>query len=169
MSVNAVRSSDEPQHTSYLKSSALGALTGYALKYILPLTPQEKDDTYMRRLDEIKNKARNLRLKKIAILRAKEPKNEAEEVFLKLHDSKKLKNLGEQNLPEHLLSKVIELRAKINNSAQRALDHGSRSLEAVTKSIRPTGIFVFVGAAVGILMAFGNNAIYSTSVTGDDD
>lgn len=163
MTVNAVRSSEDPHHTSYLKSFTLGALTGYALKYVLPLTPQEKDDAYMRRLDAIKNNARNIRLKKIEILRAKESKDKAEELFLKLNDAGKLKNLGEQNLPEHLLSKVIEIRAKINNSALLVLDKGRRSLVALTKSIRPTGTFILTGAAVGLLIAFGNNIIYNTS------
>lgn len=168
MSVNVVRRNDE-SHTSYLKSAALGALTGYALKYMLPLTPQEKDDTYVNSLKELKDKAKNIRLAEIEAIRKKEHKSEAEEVFLKIYDAKKLKNLGDQNLSEHLLSKVIEIRAKVNNDALRALNHGKKTLEALTKSIRPTSVFVLIGAAIGILAAFGNNILYSTSGIEVDD
>lgn len=168
MSVNVVRRNDEP-HTSYLKSAALGALTGYALKYMLPLTPQEKDDTYVNSLKELRDKAKNIRLAEIEAIRKKESKSEAEKVFLKIYDAKKLKNIGDQNLSENLLSKVIEIRAKVNKDALRALDHGKKTLEALTKSIRPTSVFVPIGAAIGILAAFGNNILYSTSGIEVDD
>jgi hypothetical protein len=81
---------------SYVKSMAIGALAGYSLKYLLPLTSQEKDDTFKSKLGEIKTKTGKNTLKEI----------EAE-----------------------------------------------RSLIAITKSLRPTEVFVFLGIIVAMVFA----------------
>lgn len=58
MTVNAIKSNDNHGRISYLNSIALGGLTGYALKYALPITPQEADADFKWKLRQISSEAR---------------------------------------------------------------------------------------------------------------
>ncbi|MDD3437482.1 MAG: hypothetical protein PHC64_10060 [Candidatus Gastranaerophilales bacterium] len=61
MAVNAVRNDGNHKKTSYLKSIVIGGITGYALKYAIPITPQEMDDDFNARLGQIKESAKSFK------------------------------------------------------------------------------------------------------------
>lgn len=44
MEIGAIQSKNKPQQVSYIKAGLIGAGAGYSLKYILPITKQERDD-----------------------------------------------------------------------------------------------------------------------------
>jgi len=50
---------------SYVKSAAIGALAGYSLKYLLPITSQEKDEVFISEMNKIKAKAKGNTLKEL--------------------------------------------------------------------------------------------------------
>jgi len=99
MAVSPVQNNSN-KNVSYAKSAAIGALVGYSSKYLLPISSQEKDDSFVSEMTKIKVNAKSNTLK------------------------------------------IIE---------------GERGLKAYTKSIRPTGTFVFVGLITGLLIACARN------------
>lgn len=163
MAVSAIEKNrnNNSGNISYLKSIALGTLTGYSLKYILPITPQEKDEDYKASLNKIKTEAAQAKLNAIKSIKTSKNRALEEDVFIALYNKKKLniseiKKLRNSNSGEN---KVLDLIKTINNEARVVFLKGKNALKASTKAIRPTRIFLTTGAAVGLAIAFTYNVI----------
>lgn len=152
MAVSAVKNSDRPKRISYLESTVAGVLAGYALKYILPVTSQEKDEHYIAALKTIKANARGAKLEEIAEIK-KNPTSPCSDLFLKMHNNKEIKISKIKSLQESSARHILNIITRINNNAREAINIEKRALIAKTKDIRPTHIFIIIGGAVGFLLA----------------
>lgn len=152
MAVSAVKNSDRPKRISYLESTVAGILTGYALKYILPVTSQEKDEHYIAALKTIKKDAKAAKLEEIAEIK-KNPSAPCSDIFLKMHNNQELKISKIKSLKESSARHVLNIITRINNNAREAMNIEKRALIAKTKDIRPTHIFIIIGGAIGLLIA----------------
>ena len=159
MSVNAVRQ-NENTPASYLKYLALGAVSGYALKYALPLTAQEKDENFNAELNKIKARAESIKQKEFEeIRRTPNPHSIAVDTFLRMFKEKKLNESELQKLPEDLFSKVMDLKTRVDSKAQEVLYTDLANLKIVTKRLRPTSTFIIAGAAIGGAFALIRNIL----------
>lgn len=138
---------------SYLKSMTFGALTGYVLKYALPITPQERDENFKTALNEIKLRAQQAKIDEIMLI--KEEKNELEGAdFFNRKKNQKFK-LSEIKNNE----KVMKLIRRVNEKAREVNILGRKKENAYVKNIRPNGTFIFAGAGIALLAAITNNII----------
>lgn len=169
MAVNAVQKNNTNSTMSYPKSLAVGAITGFALKWALPLTRQERDSNYNLELSKVKAEAKSAKEKELgAILNAK-PKTKATDTFVKLHKANKLTTKEFDKLPETLRAQVITLKARPSYKLKEAYKSGLNKIILGTKDIRPTGIFIATGAAVALAFAFTHNVIKGMSAESLDE
>ena len=156
MAVSAIGKNDNTNsgNISYLKSIAVGVLTGYSLKYILPVTLQEKDEHFNAALNGIKTKAKEAKLQEIEAIKQIKPKTKEADTFIKMHDSNKL-SLSEIKKDND----VIKLIKKINAKSRNIKIQGRKALNGATKAIRPTGVFLVTGAVVGFAVALTCNIL----------
>lgn len=162
MSVQAVQKVDNVSvnYPSYVIS---GGIIGYSLKWILPLTHQEKDKHFKSELKQTRVKINAARAEEVASIRNKLPHDEATDIFLKLYDENKLNESQLKKLSEPILDKVLSLRESVNHKAKEALITGRDNLITLTKKIRPTSIFILTGMGIGFATALTINEINSIS------
>lgn len=160
MALDAVQKSpDSPNKVSYLKASAIGALTGYSLKYIIPVTHQEKDENYNSALKEIKVKVRKMKAAEVDKIRKSTNKTELTDTFIRMHDSKKLLPSNIRKLKSPLKDDLLDMVKRLNEEARENMAIEKRNLNAMTKSIRSTAVFVSIGIGAGLLIALVTNII----------
>lgn len=160
MALDAVQKSpDSPNKVSYLKASAIGALTGYSLKYIIPVTHQEKDEAYNSALKEIRLKTRKMKAAEVEKIRKSPNKTELTDTFIRMHDSKKLLPSNIRKLKSPLKDDLLDMVKRLNEEARENMAIEKRNLNAMTKSIRSTAIFVSIGIGAGLLIALVTNII----------
>ena len=156
------------------QGATIGAAAGLAGKYLLPLTPEEKNsDEYVKVMGKINNhkNAYNFRTEKyLDGLKAKESISVAEDRFIKLFDGMKE---GEHVKKASIRSAIKDLEAKnpldavefknlCRETSKAVKDTAKQCVNAyniVTKHIRPTGFFVATGAVVGAFMSLINDVI----------
>lgn len=159
MAVSAVQKSDNSntRNASYLKSGVIGTLTGYSLKYLIPVTSQEKDEFYNAAVDEIETKAQKTRLNAIKAF-APQVKSEIESTdkFVRMCNNSDLTH-AELNAKINLSENVTNLIHQVNNKGKEVVRQGMESLNATVKSIRPTSVFVLAGVSIGIGAALVQN------------
>lgn len=160
MSVDAVkRSPDSPRQMSYVKASATGALIGYSLKYIIPVTNQEKDENYNAAFKESAIKTKKMKAAEIEKIRASKDKTELTDTFIRMYDAKTLQPSLIQKLNTPLKDGLLDMVKSLNEKARENLAIEKRNLNAITKSIRPTAVFVGIGVAVGFVSALIINIV----------
>lgn len=151
MAVSAIQNNENNSKNShFLKSATIGALTGYSLKYLIPITPQEKDEFYNSAVDDIETKAQKAKFNAIKKLSSKN--NTAigsNDSFARMCNSS---NLTQAELEKKLKlpEETIDLIHQVNNISKRVSEQGMASLKATIKSIRPTFAFVITGVAIGL-------------------
>jgi hypothetical protein len=118
-----------PNQVSYIKASAIGALSGYALKYLIPVTSVEKDDAYNAALKQ--NRLSATGQQAVAI----------------------------RNLKSQLKKDTFDGVKHSEEQAKETITIGKKYLDATTKSIRPTHVFVGVGLLIGFLSALTTNIL----------
>ena len=156
------------------KGAALGAAAGLALKYIQPVTEDEKNaPIYKSTVEEIKNRknvfSRQSR-EYLADIAAKSKKSVAEDMFVKMFDGvkegqklplgvkkgakapvgtlyKTVRILQKENPGEvnEFLNICKDARKMANQTMQKSLD----GYNLLTKHFRPTAFFLLTGAVVG--------------------
>ncbi len=161
-------------HRNYLGSvvqgAAIGAGSGYALKYLIPLTKSEtNNDEYRAKIKEIKEdhkKFGNLAQEYLSELRKTPEKSAAQDEFIKMFEGLKkgskmkkgavltaVRNL-EKNHPKEVgafLSLCKELRTLTNESVSLHID----AYRTFLKKIRPTSFFLATGVIAGVASAIG--------------
>jgi len=166
MTVNAIQKNEyKSQKMSYLKSAAIGGLSGYALKYALPIMKHEKDDRYNSYLDELKNKVKESKLNAVEAIRNSQNKTLATDSFISLFDKNEVKMSKIKALESPLSSQVLGIVTQINDAGREVKACGKETLKALTKHIRPTKTFVAVSAGIAVTTAFIYNTIGKLSET----
>lgn len=158
MAVNAVQNNNNST-MSYKKSIAVGAITGYALKWALPITPQEKDLNYTLELNRAKAEAKLAKTNELSAIINAKPKTKAIDTFSKLHSTHKLTQEEIAKLPESLRAQVTALKARPSFKFKEAFKIGLNKAIVITKGIRSKGIFITTGAVVALAYAFTHNVI----------
>lgn len=160
MAVDAVQKNpNSPSQVSYVKATAIGALSGYALKYLIPVTYSERDENYNDTLNAHKQDADAKKAATIEQIRKSKAKTELADTFIRLHDSNRLTEDNIKELKTPLKDDLMDLLRKLDESWSENFKTGKKNLDAVTKSIRPTHIFIATGLVIGFLSALGTNII----------
>jgi hypothetical protein len=160
MTVNAINTNDNKRkNASYLKAITIGGASGYVLKHILPITPQEKDERYSLFLHDLKRQTRDAKLKEIGAIRNSQTRTLAEDAFISLIDKKEITVSKVREIPEPTASSVLKIIAQVNEHGRIAKETAKEVFTAVTKHIRPTTTFLGMGAGVAVATAFVYNTL----------
>lgn len=158
MAVNAIQETSPKNHTSYIGATALGALIGHSVKYLLPITPQEKDDNFKSAMQQIEAEAQKTREAEIKAIKESNDKTEATDRFIKMSEGNKELNETEiRKLPENMIESVMKLKFKVDEKVAQTIEAGKANLITRTKGLRPTYVFVLLGATIGLWAAFTMN------------
>jgi len=161
MALDAVQKSpDSPNKMSYVKASAIGALTGHSLKYLIPVTYQEKDESYNADLKKIKLDIKRMKLAEIEKIRNSGDKTEVTDTFIRMYDSKKLRFSQIEKLKAPIKDGLLDMIKNLNEKVKENFVIEKRKLDATTKNRRPTGVFVGVSIAVGFMIALIANIVH---------
>ncbi len=152
--------------------AAIGAASGYILKYTYPITADEKQtDEYIKVKNKINSQKTeyNFRTEKyVESIKAKPQRSIAEDEFVRMFDGLKegdhvshsrirqaLKNVEAKNPQEVLeFKRVCKASSEIaNKTAKQCMN----AYDLVTKHIRPTSFFLITGAVVGAVIALIND------------
>lgn len=153
------KSPDSSNKMSYVKSSAIGALAGYSLKYLIPVTDQEQDENYNESLNELSLKVQKIKSAEIESIKNSSAKTEATDTFTRMYDSKTLTPSNIRKLNSSLRYALMYIIKSLNIQARENFKNGKKNLDAITKNIRPTGVFVGTGVVIGFMTAFFTNVI----------
>lgn len=166
MTVSAVGQNENSRLYTVAKATAIGAASGYALKYLLPVTKQE--DTISRRTminycRKVTNKA------KVAEFNSNGVKTKAQDCFVKMIESKDKDAFSSKSLK--LKIKALggddsaagkEFRTIIRNvdeSSKVLTRHMAKAYHIMLKNIRPAVPFIVAGAGAGFLAGFMHNVM----------
>lgn len=175
MAVDALQKNQtSPTQVSYLKYSAIGALTGYAAKYLIPITYSERDENYNAFLKENEQNVAKQKFEEIQKIRHSAKKSKLTDTFVRMHDSNTLTSENIQKLKSPLKEDMLDMLNRINLQTQEGITKGKQNLDAATKGIRPTHVFVGAGLVIGFLSAVGTNILrridfYNAQYTKNDD
>ena len=165
MTVQAIRQNDGSSRlNTIIKSTAAGTATGYAMKWIWPVTKQE--DTFSRRA--IVNYSRKItNKKKAAEFNTYTHKTAAQDSFVQMIESKDNKAFFPKNLQLRVdrLGGDSSIAGKEFRAIIRNVDEASRELSKkliisqkfTLKYIRPSLPFLVAGAGIGFFTGFTHN------------
>lgn len=158
MAVRAIQTNEYKSHqASYTTAAAIGALGGYALKYISPLTKEERDEKSSSGvINSVKKNAKSSEIDAYKNIKDKTP---AVDHFVKMSESGQIKAKKIKALGEPLSSQVLEIISNINAKARKMADVASKILNTTIKEARPTKTFMGIGAAVALSTAFVYNVL----------
>lgn len=160
MAVDALQKNpNSPRQISYVKTTAAGALIGYSLKYLIPITYSERDENYNEALKQNQVDADAKKAAAIEQIRKMTPKTELTDTFIRMHDANKLNEEAIKKLKSPLKEGLLDMLKGLNEKSTENITVGKRNLDAITKNIRPTHIFVGVGLIIGFLAALSTNLI----------
>ena len=169
MAVSAIQNNNSKNNhkTSYLKAAGLGALGGYALKYIIPVAPQERDESYSLALDEIKIEKQAAKAKEIASIRNITDNVPAADEFIKICDNKDVKPSKYRMFRSTKNKNVIDYLTQVNNAGKKVNIIERIALDAKIKRFRSTKDFALIGATFALSMAFISNVLVKMSHNND--
>lgn len=150
-----------------VRGVALGGVTGYVSKYVLPVQKSEKESkTYQKAMQIIRRESKNLKGNAIERIRNLPDKTPAQDTFIKMVDSAadEIKNpvanklrIMRQLKPEDKLE-LKNIISSVNNYATRMYKQHVTAYEVgVTKRIRPG--FVGLGSVLGFAAAVAYNVM----------
>ena len=169
MEVRVIRAS-EPSKNNTINvplSAAIGGVSGYALKYALPVTTEDLNEftnhQYQNIINEKTAKTRKNFLKSIKAEAQKAPDNKVLDIFIK--SQSKDKEVAKQalaqrkTLPETALKELAEIRNNLASKIKVARQTTTYLLSSSAKNARPASIFVVPGVILGMVFAFIYNVI----------
>ena len=160
MAVDALQKNpNSPNQISYVKTTAAGALIGYSLKYLIPVTYSERDDDYNESLRQNQLDANAKKAAAIEQIRKTTNKTELTDTFIRMHDANQLGEDDIKKINSPLREGLLDMVKGLNEKTAENIATGKRNLDAITKNIRPTHIFVGVGLIIGFLAALSTNLI----------
>lgn len=160
MAVDALQKNpNPPSQVSYVKFTTTGALIGYSLKYLIPVTYSERDEHYNETIKQNQLEADVKKTAAIERIRNAKNKTELTDTFIRMHNANKLNEENIKKLKLPIREDLLDMIKGLNEKVAENMTTGKRNLDAITKSIRPTHIFVGVGLVIGFLTALGTNLI----------
>lgn len=161
MAVNAIqKNKDNPPRMGYIKSIVAGSVAGYALKYVLPVASREKtDQSYKESLRQIRMETKRNKINSINEIRNSKTKTQSEDLFIKMYDNKEINAAKMKSLQDPQKTDIKNIISKINASSKELFKQRQKTINAVTKDIRPTAPFIITGITVALLTAFAYNVI----------
>lgn len=164
MAVSAIEKNRNSGNIGYGTSMLFGAMAGFSLQWALPVTPQERDENYKAKLNEIKSKSKEIKLEAIELIKNSKNKAIEEDIFISMYDKNKLRasNISEIKKlknPKTGQNKVLDIIKNINNEAREINILERKDLKAAIKHRRPTAIFLATGAGFGFIIAVLHNII----------
>lgn len=159
MPISAIQETQDPhKHTSYIGAIILGAIGGHYAKFVIPITPQEKDERFKNDIKQIGAAARKAREEGIKEIKASPDKTPALDAFIKMCDNNKgLSETEIKKLPKDLVDEVMKFKSQINYKVAEAINLGKKRVLTSTKDLRPGYAFIFSGASIGLFTAFVKN------------
>lgn len=176
MKVNEIDSNNKRRSCLYpmAQGAVVGAITGYGVKYLQPVTDAEKNTPeYIREMSRINEGKKVFNIETRAFLEninRNGKKTLAEDVFVKAFDGlkegdkvgkdrfvKAYRTLLEQKPEEIPALRTLFQEAK--NETERVAKYYEGEYIHVTKHIRPTSVFLIAGAVVGALIGLIKNVI----------
>lgn len=143
--------------TSYIGAALTGAVSGYALKWAIPLTRQEKDETYAAGMSQSRRDYWVARKSEIEEIRKSKNKIECADLFIKLNDENKLTLAQIQKAKAPVYDKLMILFNRINEVGLVAKIEGKRIIKIRIKDLRPTFVFILLGTGFGLGIALIKN------------
>lgn len=147
-----------------IDGAIVGSVAGFGLKYLQPVTPDEKQTPeYKSVIRDIKNKQNvysSWTKQYLDGIKSKDNRSVAEDVFVKMYDGiKDGEKIGNKRIlkafheiqtrkPEQV-TELKELIRSARTEAERIANKYINSYNLITKHIRPTSFFVGAGAVVG--------------------
>lgn len=153
------KNQNSPSQVSYIKAAAAGSLMGYSLKYLIPVISSERDEKFNDALKQNRLDADTKKLAAIETIRQSKNKTELTDTFIRMHDANKLQEENIKKLKSPLRQGLLDMLKELNAKTAENIAVGKKNIEAITKSIRPTHIFVGAGLVIGFLAALGTNLI----------
>ncbi|MDR1168509.1 MAG: hypothetical protein LBK53_06455 [Heliobacteriaceae bacterium] len=170
MTIGTVQSSEyrtNPCLPNVVNATTTGVITGFAAKYILPLTIDEKADINAAEITE--NAGRKVVQNKAAEFKRSAVLSPAEDIFVKMAEKEAKIPCAEeiQKAAKSLKEQEIAKFNDIIKSAQKAADSMAKkalAFEAFSiKRIRPTLHFLLAGAGAGFCASVCHN-VFRTKV-----
>lgn len=172
MSVSAVQKNNNLGQMNYLGSMSVGAISGYALKWALPINSSEKnDEKYVTELNQIKKDARLAKIKEFESIGKDFIKSTGIDEFIHMFDDEKLPDVeakGLESTKQPLPENLSQLFKRINDAGNEAKELGIKKLNHFTKGIRSTAAFVLIGAGVALGIALIHNISARTTIEPED-
>lgn len=166
MTVNAVGKNDNRNLNTVVKSTAVGAATGYSLKYLWHVNKQEADISSKRFINLGRKIANEAKLEKLNALPERTP---AQDTFIKMAKSpdkdtfsfsnitKKVAKLGgEDSVAGKELRSIIR---DANTSADQMFRRLSSAYRVMLKNKRPAVPFLVAGAGAGFITGIMKNVM----------
>lgn len=157
----------KPKQVSIPLIAAAGGVTGYALKYALPLGLDEINEAtngqYKKQLRKSVVDARNSEIQEIKNILAKEPANKAADLFIKckseIPDVRNAARLEIKNAAPKLKNEIKEFAHAVSVKGKVAYNSTKLLLDASIKHNRVTSFFVVPGIVLGVVGGFVYNVI----------
>lgn len=149
---------------SLLKAGALGAASGYAVKYLFPLVDSETPSNLQKK-DFLKKAyiARTNAAKEFANTKLKNANAVYSDEFVKAFELNKAKWGYRQKLETYVPKEIQKLFKDayliVRNAGKKAYQKAERQFAFHAKQQRPAGYFIGIGAALFIAGAFVTNVI----------
>lgn len=166
MTVSAVGQNQNSHLSTVVTSTAVGTLSGYAMKYAWPIQKQESDfnpRVMVNYCRKVTNKA------KVAAFEAMGVKSQAQDCFVKMikhgdKDAFKSSKLAEKvaALGGEGSASGKEFRGiirNVNETSSQMIKRWAVAYNLMLKKIRPTVPFLVAGAGVGFLTGFTHNVL----------
>lgn len=159
MAITAIQnnSNNNSSRMGYMSSAILGALSGYSLKWLLPLTTQEKDQNYRDELVQVSHNAALARVNEIETIRREASKIQGADEFIRMYDNNKLTSFDIKKIDEPLSGKLTALLSRINNAAHKIKTEERENLIFRIKKIRPALTFISIGMGIALGIALVHN------------
>ena len=159
MAVSAIqKKTNETRHRqSFLKSAATGAFFGYALKWAIPVMPQEKDDVFFSEIEKVKKQAQQVGLNEFEVIKTANPKADGTDEFVRLFENNKEDLFKKKKFENHPAENVMRLYKRVLNLVQDTKYKGYDDLAHSVKRIRSTSAFIIIGFSIGLASAMVHN------------
>jgi metal-dependent amidase/aminoacylase/carboxypeptidase family protein len=175
MTIRAIQSNENDNLSTVVKASAVGAALGYASKYVLPITTQEREDkNYHETIKIAREQSKKLKGEFIEEIRNIPNRSLAQDQFLKIVDVDK--PVIKPSIIKEAMAKLggtdsvnaIEFKnilARMNETAIKRANTIISVYEGYVKRIRPTAPFVVAGALTGLFAGVTHNILKTESAT----
>lgn len=168
MTVNAVGQNDNSRLYTVIKSTAIGTVAGYSLKYFWPVTTQE-DNVNKRTMLNYWRKITNRN--KAAEIKASGITSPAKDMFLSMVDSKEKGIFSMSDIHKRVIQlggkksadgkEFREIIRNVDEVSKKITRHFARAHKINLKLKRPPIPFIIAGAGVGFFSGFIHNIMNS--------